>query len=289
MQLGKESGKANYQNFPAAIDVSNIRVSYSKDNNNQSAILSDLFVKIPLGKVTAIVGSNGSGKSTLLRTMARLLKPAAGTIYLDGQDIAKLPTKEVARKLAILPQGPEVPPGITVKDLVSYGRHPYQGLMGGMTKEDKESINWAIKVTGLDIFAERPVDTLSGGERQRAWIALALAQRTKILLLDEPATFLDIHHELEILTLVQELSRVYGITVGWVLHNLNNAAAYSDHIIMLRSGKIFAEGSPADVIIPAAIREVFGIDVIIIPDPETNSPICLPRKPQLAVDIQKPD
>jgi ferric hydroxamate transport system ATP-binding protein len=287
MRLEKVAGKASYQNFAAAIDVSNIRVSYNKDD--QSAILSDLFVKIPTGKVTAIVGSNGSGKSTLLRTMARLLKPAAGTIYLDGQDIAKLPTKEVARKLAILPQGPEVPPGITVKDLVSYGRHPYQGLMGGMTKEDKESINWAIKVTGLDILAERPVDTLSGGERQRAWIALALAQRTKILLLDEPATFLDIHHELEILTLVQELSRVYGITVGWVLHNLNNAAAYSDHIIMLRSGKIFAEGSPLDVITPTAIREVFGIDVVIIPDPETNNPICLPRKPQLAVDIRKPD
>jgi ABC-type cobalamin/Fe3+-siderophores transport system ATPase subunit len=284
MQLEENAGKQLHDS-PAAIDVSNIKVSYSKDD--QSAILSDLFVKIPSGKVTAIVGSNGSGKSTLLRTMARLLKPAAGTVYLDGHDIAKLPTKEVARKMAILPQGPEVPPGITVRDLVSYGRHPYQGLMGGMTKEDKQAVDWAIKVTGLERFVDRAVDTLSGGERQRAWIALALAQRTKILLLDEPATFLDIHHELEILTLVQELSRVYGITVGWVLHNLNNAAAYSDHIVMLRSGKIFAEGSPADIMTPPSIREVFGIDVIIIPDPETGNPICLPRKPQLAIDIQK--
>jgi ferric hydroxamate transport system ATP-binding protein len=287
LQLEKETGKTDYRNLAAAIDVSNIRVSYGKDT--QSAILSELFVKIPLGKVTAIVGANGSGKSTLLRTMARLLKPNAGTIYLDGHDIAKLPTKEIARKLAILPQGPEVPPGITVKDLVSYGRHPYQGLMGGMTSEDKDAINWAIKVTGLEGFVDRAVDTLSGGERQRAWIALALAQRTKVLLLDEPATFLDIHHELEILTLVKELSRVYGITVGWVLHNLNNAAAYSDHIIMLSSGKIFAEGSPPDVMTPAAIREVFNIDVIIIPDPETGLPICLPRKPKLNVDIQSTD
>jgi ABC-type cobalamin/Fe3+-siderophores transport system ATPase subunit len=287
MRLEGEAKEENYHIPPVALDVSNIKVSYGKDS--QFAILSELFVKIPSGKVTAIVGSNGSGKSTLLRTMARLLKPSMGTVYLDGHDIAKLPTKEVARKLAILPQGPEVPPGITVKDLVSYGRHPYQGLMGGMKNEDKKAISWAIKVTGLESFMDRAVDTLSGGERQRAWIALALAQRTKILLLDEPATFLDIHHELEILTLVQELSRIYGITVVWVLHNLNNAAAYSDHIIMLRSGKIFAEGSPADVITPADIHEVFGIDVTIIPDPETNHPICLPRRPQLTVDIQKSD
>jgi ABC-type cobalamin/Fe3+-siderophores transport system ATPase subunit len=281
----QDSNNENDQGNLAAIDASNIQVSYGKDG--QSTILSNLFVKIPTGKVTAIVGSNGSGKSTLLRTMARLLKPTAGTVYLDGHDIAKLSTKEVARKLAILPQGPEVPPGITVRDLVSYGRHPYQGLMGGLTKEDKEAIDWAIRVTGLNAFVGRAVDTLSGGERQRAWIALALAQRTKILLLDEPATFLDIHHELEILTLVQELSRTYGITVGWVLHNLNNAAAYSNHIIMLLSGKIFAEGAPADIITPSIIREVFGIDVIIMSDPETGHPICLPRKPQLTVDIKE--
>lgn len=284
MQLEEKAASGN--NSPAAIDVSNVNVSYGKDSSNQSAILTNLFLKIPAGKVTAIVGSNGSGKSTLLRTMARLLKPTAGAVYLDGHDIAKLPTKEVARKLAILPQGPEVPPGITVRDLVSYGRHPYQGLMGGMTKEDKQAVDWAIKVTGLERLVGRAVDTLSGGERQRAWIALALAQRTKILLLDEPATFLDIHHELEILTLVQELSRIYGITVGWVLHNLNNAAAYSDHIIMLRSGKIFAEGSPADIMTPSTIREVFGIDVIIVSDPETGHPICLPRRPRLTVDVK---
>jgi ABC-type cobalamin/Fe3+-siderophores transport system ATPase subunit len=278
-----EQDASNKNNDSTAIDVSNIQVSYGKDG--QSTILSNLFVKISTGKVTAIVGSNGSGKSTLLRTMARLLKPTAGIVYLNGHDIAKLSTKEVARKLAILPQGPEVPPGITVRDLVSYGRHPYQGLMGGLTKEDKEAIDWAIRVTGLDAFVGRAVDTLSGGEKQRAWIALALAQRTKVLLLDEPATFLDIHHELEILTLVHELSRTYGITVGWVLHNLNNAAAYSDHIIMLRAGKIFAEGAPADTMTPPTIREVFGIDVIIMSDPETGHPICLPRRPRLTVDI----
>jgi ABC-type cobalamin/Fe3+-siderophores transport system ATPase subunit len=283
MQIdGNAKNSRLLQDLPVAIDVSSIRISYDPD---KPAIIQDLFVKIPSGKVTAIVGSNGSGKSTLLRTMARLLKPTSGTIYLDGTDIAKLSTKEMARKLAILPQGPEVPPGITVRDLVSYGRHPYQGLMGGYTKEDLEAINWAIKVTWLEKFVDRAVDTLSGGERQRAWIALALAQRTKILLLDEPATFLDIHHELEILTLVQELSRTYGITVGWVLHNLNNAAAYSDYIIMLRSGKIFAEGSPESVMTAEVIREVFDIDVTIMPDPESGSPICLPRKPQLTIDV----
>jgi iron-chelate-transporting ATPase len=159
--------------------------------------------------------------------------------------------------------------------------------MGGLTKEDKKAIDWAIRVTELDAFVGRAVDTLSGGERQRAWIALALAQRTKILLLDEPATFLDIHHELEILTLVHELSGTYGITVGWVLHNLNNAVAYSDHIITLRAGKIFAEGVPADTMTPLTIREAFGIDVIIMSDPETGRPICLPRKPQLTVDIKE--
>ena len=281
MQLGEEAAAKNDNGFRAAIEASNIKVSYDK---NRPPIISELNIKMPAGKVTAIIGSNGSGKSTLLRTMARLIKPAAGIMYLDGQDIAKLPTKEVARRLAILPQGPEVPPGITVRDLVSYGRHPYQGLMGGLTKEDRQAIDWAIRVTGLESFVGRAVDTLSGGERQRAWIALALSQRTKVLLLDEPATFLDIHHELEILTLVQELSNTYGITVGWVLHNLNNAAAYSDHVVMMRSGKIFAEGAPAEVMTPSSIREVFGIDVIIIQDPETGHPICLPRKPQLAIN-----
>lgn len=268
--------------FKAAVDASKLGVSY---NGGKSIIFSDLSVKIPEGKVTAIVGANGSGKSTLLRAMARLLKPSAGTIYLDGQDIAQLPTKEIARKLAILPQGPEVPPGITTRDLVSYGRHPYQGLMSGFTEGDKKAIDWAIRVTGVGHLAERAVDTLSGGERQRAWIALALAQKTRTLLLDEPVTFLDVQHELEILTLVQTLSRKYGITVGWVLHNLNNAASYSDHLIMIKQGKVYAEGKPDQAMNRENIREVFGVDVTIIADPENGNPICLPKRPQIEIGI----
>lgn len=266
--------------FKAAINASKLGVSY---NSGRSVIFSDLSVRIPEGKVTAIVGSNGSGKSTLLRAMARLLKPSSGTVYLDGHDIVQLSTKEIARKLAILPQGPEVPPGITTRDLVSYGRHPYQGLMAGFTEEDKKAIDWAIRVTGVEHLTERAVDTLSGGERQRAWIALALAQKTRTLLLDEPVTFLDVQHELEILTLVQTLSRKYGITVGWVLHNLNNAASYSDHMIMIRKGKVYAEGRPGEVMTQENIREVFGVDVTIIPDPENGNPICLPKRPRIKI------
>lgn len=265
----------------AAIDTSNLGVSY---NSGKSVIFSDLSVKIPVGKVTAIVGANGSGKSTLLRTMARLLKPSTGTVHLDGHDIAQLSTKEIARKLAILPQGPEVPPGITTRDLVSYGRHPYQGLMAGFTEEDKKTIEWSIRITGIEHLAERAVDTLSGGERQRAWIALTLAQKTRTLLLDEPVTFLDVQHELEILTLVQTLSRKYGITVGWVLHNLNNAASYSDHMIMIRKGKIHAEGRPDEIMTRENIKQVFGVDVAIISDPETGNPICLPRRPHMEIN-----
>jgi iron complex transport system ATP-binding protein len=264
----------------AAMDASNLGVSY---NNGRAVIFSDLSVKIPEGKVTAIVGANGSGKSTLLRAMARLLKPSAGTVYLDGHDIAQLPTKEIARKLAILPQGPEVPPGITTRDLVSYGRHPYQGLMAGFSEEDKKAIDWSIRITGIEHLADRAVDTLSGGERQRAWIALALAQKTRILLLDEPVTFLDVQHELEILTLVQTLSREYGITVAWVLHNLNNAASYSDHMVMIKKGKVHAEGRPDEIMTRENIKEVFGVDVTIIADPESGNPICLPKRPKMEI------
>lgn len=282
MQSGEQQQQGQLAGSPgAAIDASMLEVSH---NGGRAMIFSGLSVRIPKGKVTAIVGSNGSGKSTLLRTMARLLKPAAGTVYLDGHDIARLSTKEIARKLAILPQGPEVPPGITTRDLVGYGRHPYQSLMGGFREEDEKAIDWAIRITGVEHLAERAVDTLSGGERQRAWIALALAQQTRTLLLDEPVTFLDIQHELEILSLVQILSRKLGITVGWVLHNLNNAAAYSDNMIMIKAGRIYAEGSPADTMTPENIREVFGVDVSIMPDPESGSPICLPRRPRLKAE-----
>ncbi len=254
----------------AAVAAENLRVAYG-----ETTILPDLSMNLKSGQVTAIVGPNGSGKSTALRTLARLQKPNGGAVYVNGRDIARLPTKEVARQMAILPQAPETPSGVTVWDLAGYGRFPYQGLLGSFNNDDINAIEWALGVTGLSSFKDRPVDTLSGGERQRAWIAMALAQQTDILLLDEPTTFLDIRYQIDILSLVRTLNREQGITVGWVLHDLNQAAAYSDHIFMLRSGRMHIQGSPNEVMTSETIRDVFGIDVNVIPDPVSGCPTCL--------------
>ena len=224
-----------------------------------------------------IVGPNGCGKSTVLRSFTRLLKPSGGAVYLNGEDIQRTSTRSVARQLAILPQSPEVPSGVTVWDLVGYGRFPHQGLIRSRSEEDREAMEWAIEVTSLQDLRDRAVDTLSGGERQRAWIAMALAQRTDVLLLDEPTTFLDIHYQIDVLALVRTLNINHGITVGWVLHDLNQAAAYSDHIIMLRDGVVQTQGSPVSVMTPDAIRSVFGIDVCVIPHPLGSTPMCLPN------------
>jgi len=253
-----------------AVAAENLRVAYG-----ETTILPDLSLDLQPGQITAIVGPNGSGKSTALRTLARLQKPNSGAVYVNGRDIANLPTKEIARQMAILPQSPDVPSGVTVWDLAGYGRYPYQGLLGSFSRTDIEAIDWALDVTGLTTFKDRPVDTLSGGERQRAWIAMALAQQTDILLLDEPTTFLDIRYQIDILSLVRTLNREQGITVGWVLHDLNQAAAYSDHIFMLHSGQMYAQGSPTAVMTSAMIRDVFGIDVNVIPDPVSGCPTCL--------------
>jgi iron complex transport system ATP-binding protein len=195
---------------------------------------------------------------------------------LDGRDIATMPTREVARRLAILPQGPETPEGVTVWELVGHGRYPHRGLLGRPTPEDVEAITWALEATALTSFARRTVDRLSGGERQRVWIALALAQKTQTLLLDEPTTFLDIHHQFEVLSLVRRLNREHGITVGWVVHDLNQAATYSDRIVMLREGRVVADGAPETVMDPATIREVFAMETVVVPHPVTGRPTCLP-------------
>lgn len=239
-------------------------------------IVQDLNIAIPQGKITALVGANGSGKSTILKTMARIMNPSKGSVLLDGRSIHKQSTKEVAKQLAILPQNPTAPDGLTVAELVSYGRFPYQKGFGSLTKEDRSIIQWAIEATGMNDFADRPVDHLSGGQRQRAWIAMALAQETDILFLDEPTTFLDMAHQLEVLHLLQKLNAANNRTVVMVVHDLNHATRYAHHMIAIKSGTVAGEGAPSEVMTPAIMREVFNIEADIVPDPRTGVPLCLP-------------
>lgn len=239
-------------------------------------IVQNLNIAIPQGKITALVGANGSGKSTILKTMARIMNPARGNVLLDGKSIHKQSTKDVAKQLAILPQNPTAPDGLTVSELVSYGRFPYQKGFGSMSREDRAIVKWAIEATGMGGFANRPVDHLSGGQRQRAWIAMALAQETDILFLDEPTTFLDMAHQLEVLHLLQKLNEMNNRTIVMVVHDLNHAARYAHHMIAIKSGIVKGEGSPLEVITQEIMREVFNIEADIVPDPRTGLPLCLP-------------
>ncbi len=239
-------------------------------------VARDLSIEIPTGKVTCIVGANACGKSTLLRALARLLKPAAGTVLLDGQGIHTLPTKEVATKLGILPQTPVAPEGITVADLVSRGRHPHQTWLRQWSERDESVVVEAMQVTGTLDLAERPVDELSGGQRQRAWIAMALAQDTDLMLLDEPTTYLDLAHQIDVLDLLVDLNRQHGRTIVLVLHDLNQAARYSDHLVALKGGTVVATGLPADVITEELVADVFGLPSRVVVDEVSGTPLVLP-------------
>ncbi|KHD37462.1 iron-enterobactin transporter ATP-binding protein [Clostridium acetobutylicum] len=246
-----------------------LNVAY--DNN---LIVKDLSIKIPDKKITTIIGANGCGKSTLLKALTRIIPTKTGTILLDGKNILKEDTKTLAKKIAILPQTPESTDGITVAELVSYGRYPYQKGFGRLSKKDYEVIDWALEVTGTKNYKFRQLDALSGGQRQRAWIAMALAQETDIIFLDEPTTYLDMAHQLEVLELLQKLNKEQHRTVVMVLHDLNQAARFADYIIALKNGTIVKAGKCEEVITKTVLMKVFNIDAEIGIDPRTNKPIC---------------
>ena len=239
-------------------------------------IVHDLDLDITPGTVGAIIGANGCGKSTLLKALARLLRPAGGSVLLDGKAINTMPTKQVARILGLLPQSPIAPEGITIADLVARGRHPYQKLTGSFTEADEMAVAHALEVTGLADLAERPIDEVSGGQRQRAWIALALAQQTDILLLDEPTTYLDIAYQIEVLDLLSELNAREGTTIVMVLHDLNQAARYIDWILALKDGEQAYYGTPAEVISERMVADVFNTEARIVTDPDTGLPFMIP-------------
>lgn len=254
----------------SAIEVQSITAGYGKH-----IILEDVSVRIPKGKVTMIIGPNGCGKSTLLKHIARIKRPGKGRILLEQRDMAKLSAKAIAKKMAILPQSPVAPSGLLVKELVSFGRFPYQKPMGPLQKEDMEIIERSMKQTGILAQKDALVETLSGGQRQRAWIALALAQNTDIIVLDEPTTYLDISYQLELLELLKQMNTDSGQTIIMVLHELNLACRYADHIIGMKQGKILFEGKPNDVITPEHLHDLYGIRVQLQKSKDGSYPICV--------------
>lgn len=257
----------------SSLSASELRVAYGA-----RAVLDGINLQIVRGSIVALVGPNGSGKSTLLKTMARLLSPKSGSVHLDGELISRQSTTEVARRLAVLPQMPNTPGGMTVLELVEQGRFPHVGPLRMLRRQDRAEVHEALRLTDMTAFANRALDQLSGGERQRAWIALALAQATSLLLLDEPTTFLDIGHQLEIMALIARLNRERDLTVLMVLHDLSQAAQFSDRMVVMHEGRLHSEGAPAAVLTPAMLRDVFGIEARILADPETGRPHMLPLR-----------
>ena len=249
----------------------NLTLGYGK-----KIIARDLTVAIPDGHFTAIIGPNGCGKSTLLRTLSRLMTPVEGSVFLDGEQIQRFPSKEVARRIGLLAQNATTPGDITVLELVSRGRYPHQPLFTRWRKEDEEAVNRAMRATGITDLALQSVDTLSGGQRQRAWIAMVLAQETAIMLLDEPTTWLDISHQIDLLELLSELNRTQGYTLAAVLHDLNQACRYATHLIALRDGEIVAQGAPKEIVTPELIARIYGMRCMIIDDPVAGTPLVVP-------------
>jgi iron complex transport system ATP-binding protein len=240
------------------------------------SVVDEVSVSVPHGCTTVVVGPNGCGKSTLLRGMARLLRPSGGRVLLDGRAVHERPTREVARVLGLLPQAPSAPEGITVTDLVGRGRQPHQGLLRRWSGDDDRAVAEALELTGTLDLADHVVDELSGGQRQRVWVAMALAQETDLLLLDEPTTYLDVTHQVELLDLLHTLRATRGTTVVMVLHDLNLAARYADHLVAMRAGRVVCEGKPHEVVTEARVREVFGLEARVVPDPVAGTPLVVP-------------
>ncbi|MER5301180.1 ABC transporter ATP-binding protein [Streptomyces lasiicapitis] len=258
-----------------AVDAARLAAKGVTVGYGARTVIDDLDVTIPPGVITTIIGPNGCGKSTLLRTLTRLLRPTKGTVVLDGEDIVKLKTKDVAKKLGLLPQAPVAPEGLTVADLVARGRHPHQSWLRQWSSDDADVVERALAMTGVSDLADRPVDALSGGQRQRVWISMTLAQGTDLLLLDEPTTYLDLAHAVDVLDLVDDLHES-GCTVVMVLHDLNLATRYSDNLIVMAEGSVLAQGHPRDVITAELLHEAFGLRAKVIDDPVGDRPLIVP-------------
>lgn len=252
------------------ISTKNLNISYGNLD-----IVKNLNLEIPKGKITTIIGSNGCGKSTILKTIARIIQPKSGDIYINNKNIKEQSPKDIAKNMAVLPQSPQAPSGLTVEELIAYGRFPHQKGFGKLKKEDNDIVTWALKSTNMNEFRDRPMEALSGGQRQRAWIAMALAQQTDILILDEPTTYLDLAHQLEILKLLEELNKKQGTTIVMVIHELNNAARFADHMIGVKKGEVICQGSSHDVMTKENLKKLFNIDAEIVEDPRNKKPVCI--------------
>lgn len=254
------------------LKASNLVAGYDKKK-----IINGIDLVVPANKISVIIGANASGKSTLLKTLARLILPDSGEITLDNKQVTSIPSKQLARILGLLPQSPEAPEGIVVSDLVARGRFPYQTFLKGMTNADYEAVFEALEIMGISELANRSVNELSGGQRQRVWIAMALAQQTDILLLDEPTTYLDIAYQIEILDLLTDLNRKRGTTIVMVLHDINLSARYADYLFAVHKGNLVSQGTPYEVISEDLMKQIYGLDCAIIKDPVSNSPFIVPK------------
>lgn len=268
------------ENNIKTLQANNIAVGYDK-----RTIIEDMSIQIPSNKISVIIGGNGCGKSTLLKTFTRLIKPTSGNVILDGKKISSIPTKQLAQTVGLMAQSSIAPEGIKVSELVARGRFPYQPFFGGFRNEDYVAIAEALELMGITDLADSNVEELSGGQRQRVWIAMALAQQTDILLLDEPTTFLDITYQIEILDLLTDLNKKRGTTVVMVLHDINLSARYADYIFALSDGTLIAEGKPEEVITESMIQRIFNLDCVVIKDPVAGSPFIVPKGKYHSVEI----